>query len=51
VFGETRYAAKSWKAHKRRVLIKAEVVRQEGKTPKDNARFNARCIVMQSLVP
>jgi Transposase DDE domain group 1 len=39
VFGETRYAAKSWKSCKRRVLIKAEVVRQEGKAPKDNARF------------
>jgi hypothetical protein len=39
VFGETRYAAKSWKDRKRRVLIKAEVVRQEGKAPKDNARF------------
>src|SRR5207244_708994 len=31
--------AKSWKDRKRRVLIKAEVVRQEGKAPKDNARF------------
>lgn len=39
IFGETRYAAKSWKEHKRRVLIKAEVVRLEGRTPKDNARF------------
>jgi Transposase DDE domain group 1 len=39
VFGETRYAAKSWKDRKRRVLIKAEVVRQEGKPPKDNPRF------------
>lgn len=39
VFGETRYAAKSWQQRKRRVLIKAEVVRAEGKSPKDNARF------------
>jgi hypothetical protein len=39
VFGETRYAAKSWKGRKRRVLIKGEVVRLEGREPKDNARF------------
>ncbi len=39
VFGETRYAAQSWKERKRRVLIKAEVVRAHGKLPKDNARF------------
>jgi Transposase DDE domain group 1 len=39
VFGETRYAAKSWKGHKRRVLIKAEVVRLEDRKPKDNERF------------
>lgn len=39
VFGETQYAAGSWKGRKRRILIKAEVVRQEGKEPKDNARF------------
>jgi Transposase DDE domain group 1 len=39
VFGETQYAAGSWKGCKRRILIKAEVVRQEGKEPKDNARF------------
>jgi Transposase DDE domain group 1 len=39
VFGETRYAAKSWKSRKRRVIIKAEVVRLEGRQPKDNARF------------
>jgi hypothetical protein len=39
VFGETRYAAQSWKQRKRRVLIKAEVVRAHGKLPKDNARF------------
>ena len=39
VFGETLYAARSWKGRKRRVLIKAEVVRQEGRQPKDNARY------------
>jgi hypothetical protein len=39
VFGETLYAARSWKGRKRRVLIKAEVVRQEGRKPKDNARY------------
>jgi hypothetical protein len=39
VFGETRYAAGTWKKIKRRVLIKAEVVRTEGKSPKDNPRF------------
>lgn len=39
LFGETRYAAKSWKDRKRRVLIKAEVVRLQGRAPKDNARF------------
>jgi hypothetical protein len=39
VFGETRYAAKSWKNRQRRVLIKAEVVRLEGRDPKDNERF------------
>ena len=39
VFGETRYAAGSWKGRKRRVIIKAEVVREDGKSPKDNPRF------------
>ena len=39
VFSETRYAARSWKGRKRRVLIKAEVVRLEGREPKDNERF------------
>jgi Transposase DDE domain group 1 len=38
VYGEGRYAAQSWRA-KRRVIFKAEVVRQEGKDPKDNPRF------------
>lgn len=39
LFGETRYAARSWKGQKRRVVYKAEVVRLEGRPPRDNARF------------
>ncbi len=38
VYSECRYAAKSW-SHKRRVIIKAEVVCIEGREPRDNARF------------
>lgn len=38
VYGEARYRAGSWSAE-RRVIFKAEVVRQEGKEPKDNPRF------------
>ena len=38
VYGETRYAAESWWAE-RRMILKAEVVRAEGKEPKDNPRF------------
>jgi hypothetical protein len=38
VYGVCRYAAKSW-SRKRRVIIKAEVVRLEGREPKDNPRF------------
>jgi hypothetical protein len=38
VYGETRYAARSWK-RKRRVIIKAEVVRHPGRAPKNNPRF------------
>jgi hypothetical protein len=38
LFGETRYAAKSW-GHKRRVIMKAEVVQYPGRTPRDNPRF------------
>jgi hypothetical protein len=44
VYLEARYAAQTW-GHERRVVIKAEVVRLPGRTPKDNARFvitNAR---------
>lgn len=39
LFGETRYAAKSWKKTKRRVVYKAEVTRLEGRDPRDNPRF------------
>jgi len=38
LFGETRYAAKSWQ-RKRRVILKAEVVRLAGREPRDNPRF------------
>ena len=35
LYGETRYAARSWK-RTRRVIIKAEVVRHPGRDPKNN---------------
>jgi len=38
LYGETRYAARKWR-HKRRVIIKAEVVRHPGRAPKNNPRF------------
>jgi hypothetical protein len=38
VYTEARYAARTW-AHERRVVIKAEVVRLAGRTPRDNPRF------------
>jgi hypothetical protein len=38
-FGETRYAARSWRKKQRRVVMKAEVVRLEDRSPRDNARF------------
>ena len=38
LYGETRYAARTWK-RKRRVIIKAEVVRHRGREPKNNPRF------------
>lgn len=38
LYGETRYAAKKW-TRQRRVVIKAEVVRHPGRTPKNNPRF------------
>lgn len=37
-YAECRYAAKTW-IRKRRVIIKAEVVRLEGREPRDNARY------------
>jgi len=43
VFGECRYAAKSW-SRERRVVIKAEVVRDPGR-PDREARDNARFVV------
>ncbi len=39
VFGETRYQTRSTWPHPRRVVYKAEVVRLEGRDPKDNERF------------
>ena len=38
VYDEARYAAQTW-PEPRRVIIKGEVVRAEGKEPKDNPRF------------
>lgn len=38
VYAECRYAAKSWGV-KRRVIIKAEVVRLQDREPRDNARY------------
>jgi len=38
VYAETRYASGTW-PQRRRVIIKAEVVRASGKDPKDNPRF------------
>jgi hypothetical protein len=38
VYGECRYAARTW-SRKRRVIIKAEVVRYPGREPKNNPRF------------
>ncbi len=38
MFGETRYAARSW-GRKRRVIMKAEVVQYPGRAPRDNPRF------------
>ena len=38
LYTETRYAAGTWD-HRRRVVIKAEVVRHPGRKPKDNPRF------------
>jgi len=38
VYGEANYAARTW-PQPRRIIIKAEVVRAEGRNPKDNPRF------------
>jgi len=38
LYGECRYAARSW-PRRRRVIMKAEVVRHPGRNPKDNPRF------------
>jgi Transposase DDE domain group 1 len=38
LYGEFRYAAKSW-SRKRRLIVKAEVVRLPDRAPRDNARF------------
>jgi hypothetical protein len=38
VYGECAYAARTWPA-KRRLVVKAEVVRHPGREPKDNPRF------------
>ena len=38
MFGETRYAARSW-GRKRRVIMKAEVVQYPGRAPRNNPRF------------
>jgi hypothetical protein len=38
LYGETWYAARKW-TRKRRVIIKAEVVRHPGRAPKNNPRF------------
>ncbi len=38
LYGECRYAAGTW-PQRRRVIIKAEVVRHPGREPKDNPRF------------
>jgi Transposase DDE domain group 1 len=38
LYGEAWYAATTW-SHRRRVIIKAEVVRHPGRAPKNNPRF------------
>jgi hypothetical protein len=38
LYGDTRYAARKW-TRKRRVIMKAEVVRHPGRSPKNNPRF------------
>ena len=38
LYGETRYATRHW-SHRRRVIMKAEVLRHPERAPKDNPRF------------
>jgi hypothetical protein len=38
VYGSARYAARTW-SRRRRIIIKAEVTRLEGRVPRDNPRF------------
>jgi len=38
VYSEANYAAQTW-PRQRRIIIKAEIVRAQDKTPKDNPRF------------
>jgi hypothetical protein len=38
IYSSVRYAARTW-GRKRRIIVKAEVTRLEGRTPRDNARF------------
>ena len=46
LYGETRYAAKTW-TRKRRVILKAEVVRHPGRAPKNNPRFVVTNLTIQ----
>ena len=39
LFGQTLYAAQSWKGTKRRMVYKAEVVRLGDRDPRDNCRY------------
>ncbi|MBZ5498882.1 MAG: transposase [Acidobacteriia bacterium] len=52
VFGDTLYAAKKW-SHRRRIIIKAEVAREDGRKPRDNPRFviQIRKSFLASLMP
>jgi hypothetical protein len=49
LYGETRYAARKW-SRKRRVIIKAEVVRHPGRAPKNNPRFVVTNLTMRPQV-
>jgi hypothetical protein len=39
LFGETSYAARSWRRRARRIVMKTEVVQHEGRLPRENVRF------------